>query len=88
VELAKKALEISSFPDNWIAVDISPFLVETGILDTLAAAYAEVGKFEGAIATQEKVIELLRKEGKPKNLIDQSIERLKSYKANKPWREK
>jgi tetratricopeptide (TPR) repeat protein len=54
--------------------------------DSLAAAYAEVGRFEDAIKTQEKFIDLLQKEGKAKNLIDQ--ERLESYKAHKPWREK
>jgi hypothetical protein len=54
----------------------------------VAAAYAEVGKFEDAITTQEEVIDLLKKEDKPKNLIDQFVERLKSYKAHKPWREK
>ena len=54
--------------------------------DSLAAAYAEVGRFEDAIKTQEKFIDLLQKEGKPKNLIDE--ERLKSYKDHKPWREK
>jgi tetratricopeptide (TPR) repeat protein len=73
VELAKKAVELEP---------------EANRLDTLAAAYAEVGKFEDAIITQEKVIDLLKEEGQPKNMIDQGIELLKSYKARKPWREK
>jgi tetratricopeptide (TPR) repeat protein len=73
VELAKKA------------VKLDPNAMK---LDTLAAAYAEVGKFEDAITTQEEAIDLLKKEVKPKNLIDQFGERLKSYKAHKPWREK
>ena len=73
MELAKKAVELEP---------------EANRLDTLAAAYAEVGKFEDAIITQEKVIDLLKEEGQPKNMIDQGIELLKSYKARKPWREK
>jgi len=72
VELAKKAVELN--PEGYI-------------LDTLAAAYAEVGKFEDAITIQEKVIELVKREGKSNPLIDRFIERLKSYKAHKPWRE-
>jgi tetratricopeptide (TPR) repeat protein len=73
VELAKKALELDP-KGNW--------------LDTLAAAYAEAGNFEDAITTQENVINFMKKEGMPKNQIDQSKEHLKSYKNNKPWREK
>jgi tetratricopeptide (TPR) repeat protein len=57
-------------------------------LDTLAAAYAEVGKFEHAITTQEKAIAQLKKEGAAKKLIDEFIEHLKSYRKHKPWREK
>jgi tetratricopeptide (TPR) repeat protein len=72
VELAKKAVDLDTNVHS---------------LDTLAAAYSEVGKFEDAITTQEKVIELLKKESKQKNLI-QYVERLKSYKAHKPWRVK
>jgi tetratricopeptide (TPR) repeat protein len=73
VELAKKAAELAQ---------------EAYILDTLAAAYAESGKFEDAIITQEIAIDLARKEGKPRNIIDECIERLNSYKVHKPWREK
>ena len=57
-------------------------------LDTLAAAYAEAGKFEHAITTQEKAIAQLKKEGDAKKLIDKFIEHLKSYRNHKPWREK
>lgn len=71
VELAEKAVEHDPIAPR---------------LDTLAAAFAEVGRFEDAIITQEKVIALLKKEGKPRNLIEQCIERLKFYQAHKPWR--
>jgi tetratricopeptide (TPR) repeat protein len=73
VELAKRAVELDS---------------AGYILDTLAAAYAEVGKFEDAITTQEKANDLLKKEGMPKNMIYQGIKQLKSFKAHKPWRER
>ncbi|MBW2645696.1 MAG: tetratricopeptide repeat protein [Deltaproteobacteria bacterium] len=72
VELALKAVELT--PDVYQ-------------LDTLAAAYAEAGKFEDAIATQERVISLLNKEGDTEVLAE-SIERLRYYEAHKPWRAK
>jgi len=73
IELAEKALEI----------------MEVGyIVDTLAAAYAEVGRFEDAIMTQERAIALLKKEESKRNTIDECVEHLNSYKVNKPWREK
>ena len=77
VELAKKAVELS--PEAWN-------------LATLAAAYAEVRKFEDAIATQEKAIDLIKKKGEIwlgmdiNSNIDPYIEHLKLYKANKPRR--
>ena len=75
VELAQEALELNRSA-CW--------------LDTLAAGYAEAGKFEDAITTQEKAIALHEKEGFTKNHIDKHklIERLNYYKAHKPWREK
>jgi Zn-dependent protease len=73
VEHAQKALEIKE--DGYI-------------VDTLAAAYAEVGRFEDAIITQKKAIALSKKEGSKRKRIDEYVERLNSYKANKPWREK
>jgi tetratricopeptide (TPR) repeat protein len=73
IEFAQKALE--SEPNN------------PAILDTLAAAYAEAGKFEDAVKTQEKAISLLSEKDKDKYLSEYT-EHLNFYKARKPWREK
>lgn len=65
------------------AVELSP---EANFLDTLAAAYAEAGRFGDAITTQKRAITLLRKQGKT-NELSEYVERLGSYKARKPLRE-
>jgi len=55
-------------------------------LDTLAAAYAEQGKFDMAVMTQKEVIRFLR--GKLDTaVIDAFKKRLANYRANQPWRE-
>ena len=56
-------------------------------LDTMGAAYAEAGKFDRAIATQKKVIALLKKLDAPEMLVE-CRERLDAYKAHRAWREK
>jgi tetratricopeptide (TPR) repeat protein len=56
-------------------------------LDTLAAAYAEAGRFQDAIQTQERAIKLVEKEGETEDLAEFK-KHLDSYKAGKPWREK
>jgi tetratricopeptide (TPR) repeat protein len=74
VELAQKAVEL--VPQSW------------NYWDTLASAYAEEGKFEDAMTTQEKAITLLKKEqGETERLVE-LMEHLNSYKVHKPWREK
>jgi tetratricopeptide (TPR) repeat protein len=72
VELAKKAVELSH---------------TVPIMDTLAAAYAEAGRFEDAITTQEKVIALLKENNKSEEMLSGYKERLTAYQAHKPWRE-
>ncbi len=57
------------------------------VLDTLAAAYAEVGRFDDAVMTQEKAVSLLKDKGYSGKDIEEYKEHLDSYKANKPWRE-
>lgn len=56
-------------------------------LSNQGSALLEAGKFEDAVITQEKVIESLKKEGMPQNLMTPYIERLNAYKAQQPWRE-
>jgi tetratricopeptide (TPR) repeat protein len=72
VKLAKKAVELRDWYGN---------------IDTLAAAYAEAGKFQEPIKTQERAITKLKQEGGTKDLPELE-EHLSSYKAGKPWREK
>ena len=55
-------------------------------LDTLAAAYAESGKFEDAVKTQEKGLNYLIRSSADKSVIEEFKVRLSSYKNKKPWR--
>jgi tetratricopeptide (TPR) repeat protein len=66
------------------AVELAP---EAYTLDTLAAAYAEAGKFPDAVATLKRVITLESKKGETEELAEYR-EHLRCYTANKPWREK
>jgi tetratricopeptide (TPR) repeat protein len=72
VELASKALKLKETPQT---------------LDNLAAAYAEAGRFQEAIKTQERAITKLKQEGREKALPEYE-EHLSSYKAGKPWHTK
>ena len=54
------------------------------ILDTLAAAYAEMGRFDAAIRTQKKALAQLR-QGSPHR--SEFEDRLESFKRKQPWRE-
>jgi hypothetical protein len=56
-------------------------------LDTLAAAYAEVGDFARALKTQQEAIKLLLNHYKAEELKIFK-ERLATYQAKRPWREK
>jgi len=55
-------------------------------LDSLAAAYAETGKFQDAVKTQERAISLLITSGGHDSEIKEFKEHLSSYKAKNPWR--
>ncbi|MFZ5452163.1 MAG: tetratricopeptide repeat protein [Thermodesulfobacteriota bacterium] len=57
-------------------------------LSTLAAAYAETGKFKEAIETQEAALELLHQRGPvPQEELAGYDQRLQAYQSHKPWRE-
>ncbi len=56
---------------------------EAGIIDTLAAAYAEVGEFASAIKWQTKAIEL-ETDAKEK---EEFVARLKLYRDHRPYRD-
>ncbi|MEO0972351.1 MAG: tetratricopeptide repeat protein [Pseudomonadota bacterium] len=55
-------------------------------VDTLAAAYAEAGRFEEAATTQAEAIALLE-EGSNAAMVDGMRERLDTYQNDKPYRE-
>ena len=54
-------------------------------VDTLAAAYAEAGDYSAAVRTQERAIEMLRRQGKQSEIADYET-RLSLYKRGKPYR--
>ncbi len=56
-------------------------------LDTLAAAYAEAGRFRDAERTQKSVIFLLMKHDQTRGL-DRYVKRLTYYQKKRPWRVK
>jgi tetratricopeptide (TPR) repeat protein len=72
VKLALEACELADWQDY-------------RMLDTLAAAYAEAGDFETAIAMQDKAIEML--EGVVDSLSNEFRARRKLYERKTPYRE-
>ena len=71
VMLAERAAEISKTPNA---------------LDTLAAAYAEAGRFRDAQAAQQRAIDLLHEEGaSQRSLADHNV-RLELYRRGQPYR--
>lgn len=64
------------------AVDLKP---TAPYLDTLAAAYAELGNFEQAISTQRQAIAAIT--DSDGEIVDALEERLQYYERREPWRE-
>jgi tetratricopeptide (TPR) repeat protein len=56
-------------------------------MDTLAAALAEAGRFDEAIATQREVLRMLRGSGAPAALLEALGQHLVSYEAKRPLRD-
>jgi Flp pilus assembly protein TadD len=57
------------------------------ITDTLAAAYADAGRYAEAVATQHQAIALAEAEPQPAEVLAEMRERLARYQEGKPWRE-
>jgi len=72
VELALKA----------VGTDYDP-----AYMDTLAAAYAEAGRWEEAAKTQEQALSMLRQQKAPAERVKRYEERLGLFKQKKPYRE-
>lgn len=60
---------------------------DPGYLDTLAAALAEAGRFEEAVATQARVLGLLESSGVPAPALAASRARLEAYRDGRPTRD-
>jgi len=59
---------------------------DPGMLDTLAAAYAEAGKFQDAVRTAESAVQVAATAGQT-NFVSELNLRLKLYQAATPYRE-
>lgn len=57
------------------------------MIGTLAAAYAETGRFEEAIATAQKAHDLALTQGE-KSVAEKNLKLLEIYRSHQPWHEK
>jgi hypothetical protein len=73
VQLAEHACELTHYQ-------------KTIYIGTLAAAYAEAGRFDDAISMAEKAIGLAQKQGE-QDLLQKNQELLELYRAHKPYHE-
>jgi hypothetical protein len=73
VQLSERACELTGYK-------------KTIYVGTLAAAYAEAGRFDDAMATAERAIALARKNGESA-LLQRNRELLELYRAHKPYRD-
>ena len=73
VRLAERACKLTAYQ-------------EAGLLDTLAVAYAEAGRFSEALATAETAIGIATRTGE-KSLAEEIQARLPLYRAGRPYRD-
>jgi Flp pilus assembly protein TadD len=73
IQLAERACALTDFK-------------QTIFVGTLAAAYAEAGRFDDAIATAQQACDLAAQSGKP-DLLKKNQKLLELYRAHKPYRE-
>jgi hypothetical protein len=59
---------------------------DAGLLDTLAAAYAEAGEYPNAVYAVDRAIQVATA-AKETNSLAEFQTHLKSFEAQKPWRE-
>ena len=60
--------------------------LDPGFLNTLAAAYAETGRFDEAIANGEKAVQMAR-EVRQNQLVQQFVNCLEFYRRRQPYRD-
>lgn len=73
VRLAEHACEVTAYQ-------------KPALIGTLAAAYAEAGRFDNAVATAEKAIQVASATGDPE-LAERNKQLLELYKSGKPYHE-
>ena len=56
-------------------------------LDTLAAAYAEIGRFDEAVRVEQEAVDMLQASSSKPRRLERFKERLNLYKNRKPYRE-
>ena len=78
----RDAAEAVALAESANALSPTPDLV---LLETLAASYAEAGRFDDAAATSGRAIELARTQGEPRD-VERLRGQLDSYRARKPFR--
>lgn len=66
--------------------DVTTERPSAAYLDTLAAAYAEAGRFEDAVRAQQRAIDALQRDA-PADERDVFLERLELYRSEQPYRE-
>jgi tetratricopeptide (TPR) repeat protein len=81
-------VRVAAMRDGPLAVDLAEKAVALApehpwMLNVLAAAYAEVGRFDDAVRIQQTVIELMRKQDVQ---VLGAEDRLAHYRRHKPWR--
>jgi tetratricopeptide (TPR) repeat protein len=76
----KRAVQIAEY-----ACELTHYSV-TFVVGTLAAAYAEAGRFDDAIATAQKACALAEKSGE-QELLKKKQELLELYRAHQPYHE-
>jgi tetratricopeptide (TPR) repeat protein/cell division septation protein DedD len=60
---------------------------DPNILDTLAAAYAEAGRFDEAVALENRIVSLMDAEGRHAPGIAAHVARLNLYEEGRPYRD-